>query len=116
MSKQSPLQIVKEKFTSKQELAKALADVLEPEEGESKEELTERLGLVSNAKLLHLHGLAEKVAAHGGRSGLVEKIAAAEGKSKDEDFIKALTAKRSLGWLVDRAESRQRRANKTKSA
>ena len=109
-SKQSPLQIVKEKFNSKKELAAKLADVLEPAEGESKEELQARLNLVSNAKLLHLHALAAEVEAHGGREGLVSKIAAAEGKSKDQDYIKALTTKRSLGWLVDRAAKHARRA------
>ena len=116
MAKQSPLQIVKDKFGSKQDLAKQLAGILEPQEDESKEELAERLSLVSNAKLLHLHALSEKVSAHGGRSGLVEKVAAAEGKAKDEDYIKALTSKRSLGWLVDRVEAQARRARKSKSA
>lgn len=116
MPKQSPLQIVKDKFGSKKDLAKQLSEVLEPEEGESKDELADRLGLVSNAKLLHLQALSEKVTAHGGREGLVEKIAAAEGKTKDQDFIKALTAKRTLGWLVDRVESQARQAKKTKSA
>lgn len=117
MAKKSPLQIVNEKFGSKQDLAKRLAEVLEPVEDESKEELAERLELVSNAKLLHLFELSEKVANHGGRAGLVETIAAAEGKSKDQDFIKGLTDKRTLGWLVDRAESHARQAaKKAKSA
>ena len=110
MAKKSPLQIVKDEFGSKKELAAKLSEVLEPAEGESKDELRERLTLVSNSKLLHLHGLATKVEAHGGREGLVGKIAAAENKAKDEDYVKALTSKRSLGWLVDRAEMHARRA------
>ena len=116
MAKQSPLQILKDKFGSKKELATKLAGLLEPAEDESKEELEARLALVSNAKLLHLHALAEKVEAHGGRAGLVAKIAEAENKSKDQDYIKALTTKRSLGWLVDRAQSLTRRAKQAKSA
>lgn len=106
MAKQSPLQIVKDKFGSKKDLATKLAETLEPAEGETKEQLVERLSLVSNAKLLHLHALSEKVAAHGGRDGLVAKLAAAEGKSNDKDYLAKLTSKRSLGWLVDRVESR----------
>ena len=55
MAKQSPLQIVKQEHGSKQELAKKLSGALEPAEDETEEELYERLKLVSNAKLLHLH-------------------------------------------------------------
>ncbi|HLT36472.1 MAG TPA: hypothetical protein VK034_09300 [Enhygromyxa sp.] len=109
-NKKSPLQVVNERFGSKQELASRLAESLEPAPGESKEDLAARLKMASNAKLLHLDALAQKVAAHGGREGLVSKIAAAEKKSGDQDYIKALTDKRSLGWLVDRVESHARRA------
>ncbi|NVB38606.1 hypothetical protein G6O69_12265 [Pseudenhygromyxa sp. WMMC2535] len=103
-NKQSPLQIVKDKFGSKKELASKLAGILEPAEGESKEELAERLVHVANAKLLHLHGLAAKVEGHGGREGLVKALSEAEGKTKDADYLASL-GKRSLGWLVDRVES-----------
>ncbi|GAF77599.1 unnamed protein product [marine sediment metagenome] len=116
MAKQTPLQILNDKFGSKKELAKRLSEVLEPLEDESKDELAERLTLVSNAKLLHLQALSDKVAAHGGREGLVQKVATAENKTTDKDYIKALTSKRTLGWLVDRVESQARRAKKAKSA
>ena len=106
MSKQTPLQIVNTKFGSKKDLAKRLAEVLEPGPDESKEELATRLSFVSNAKLLHLHALSEKVTAHGGRDGLVSKLAAAEGKSNDKDYVAMLTSKRSLAWLIDRIENR----------
>lgn len=111
-NKKSPLQVVNERFGSKQELANRLAETLEPAPGESKDELAARLKLASNAKLLHLDALAQKVAAHGGREGLVAKIAAAEKKSGDQDYVKALTEKRTLGWLVDRVESQTKRAKK----
>ncbi len=111
MSKKSPLQIVKDQFGSKKELAAKLAEVLEPDEDESKEELSARLELVANAKLLHLHALADKVSAHGGREGLTAKIVEAEGLSKDKDYSASL-AKRSLGWLVDRVESLAKKAKK----
>ncbi len=109
-SKKSPLQIVNERFGSKKELAKQLAETLEPAAGESKEELADRLSMASNAKLLHLDALAQKVAAHGGREGLVAKLAAAENKAGDKDYLKALNEKRTLGWLVDRVEMYAKRA------
>jgi hypothetical protein len=109
-TKKSPLQIVSERFGSKKELAKHLAETLEPATGESKDELTNRLALASNAKLLHLEAIAQKVAAHGGREGLVNKIAAVEKKTGDQDYLKALTEKRTLGWLVDRVEMHAKRA------
>ena len=112
MPNKSPLQLVNERFGSKKEFAKHLADILEPAPGESKEDLAARLAMVSNAKLLHLDALAQKVAAHGGREGLVTKIAAAEKKSGDKDYIKALTEKRTLGWLVDRLEMLTKRMKK----
>ena len=103
--KKSPLQIVKDEHKSKADLAKRLGDLLEPEEDETKEELTARLTRASNSKLLHLLDLAKRAEAQGGREGLVSKIAAANNKSGDKDYIAALSTKRSLGWLVDRAES-----------
>jgi hypothetical protein len=109
MPKQSPLQVVNTKFGSKKELAKKLAEVLEPGPDESKEELATRLSFASNAKLLHLQELADKVTEAGGRAGLVQKIAAAERKSNDKDYIAALTKNRTLGWLVDRLAMHTRR-------
>ena len=103
--KQSPLKIVNESFGSKKELASKLAAILEPGEGEDKEQLAARLAHVANAKLLNLHELAKKVEAHGGREGLTKKVAEAEKKANDKDFVAALS-KRSLGWLVDRVENK----------
>lgn len=108
----SPLKSVTERFGSKKELAARLAGILEPAPGESQDELGTRLAMASNAKLLHLDELAQKVAAHGGRAGLVAKIAAAEKKSSDQDYIKALTDKRTLGWLLDRVQMHERRAKR----
>lgn len=110
MSKPSPLQIIKDKYGSKKDVANRLAEVLEPLEGESKDEHVERLSRVANAKLLHLLSLADKVTAHGGREGLTTKIAELSGLAKDKDFVASL-AKRSLGWLVDRAESLAKKSN-----
>lgn len=111
----TPLQIVKEKFGSKKELAAKLADRLEAEEGESTDEHVARLSLVSNAKLLHLNELADKVETHGGREGLSKKVAEIMGKTKDKDYVESL-AGRSLGWLVDQVESAGRRGDKPPKA
>lgn len=109
MSKLSPLQKVNTHFGSKKDLATKLAAVLEPSEGESKEDLALRLQHVANAKLIHLQALAEKVQKHGGREGLIGEIATHEGKAKDADYRKSLEA-RTLGWLMDRVEMLDRRA------
>ena len=58
----SPLKSVTERFGSKKELAARLAGILEPAPGESQDELGTRLAMASNAKLLHLDELAQKVA------------------------------------------------------
>jgi hypothetical protein len=109
MPKQSPLQKVNTNFGSKKDLAIQLAAVLEPREGESKEDLAARLQHVANAKLIHLKTLADKVKQHGGREGLIEAIAKFENKVKDADYRKRLET-RTLGWLVDRVEMHERKA------
>lgn len=114
MPKQSPLQQVNTTFGSKKDLATKLAAVLEPNEGESKEDLANRLQHVANAKLLHLKTLVDKIDKHGGREGLIGEIATHEGKAKDADYRKSLES-RTLGWLVDRVEMLERRA-KAKAA
>jgi hypothetical protein len=114
MSKQSPLQKLKATHGSKKDLATKLAAVLEPHEGETKDELAARLAHASNGKLLHLHQLAEKVQKHGGREGLITAVATAEKKAKDADYRKSLET-RSLGWLVDRVEVHARRAKTAKA-
>lgn len=114
MSKQSPLQKLKATHGSKKDLATKLAAVLEPHEGETKDELAARLVHVSNGKLLHLQQLAEKVQKHGGRAGLISAVLEAEKKSKDADYRKSLES-RTLGWLVDRVEMHARRQKSAKA-
>ena len=50
----TPLQTVKEKFGSKEQLVSQLVAKLQPLEGESKDEFKARLLTVSNRKLLRL--------------------------------------------------------------
>lgn len=108
---QSPLQIVKEKFGSKDKLVDTLVGMLEPAEGESKEEFTERLKRVANAKLLHLHGVSEKVKELGGKDKIVAKIAELKGHAKDKDFVTKLS-EQSASSLVDMHDSLARKAAK----
>ena len=109
MAKQTPLTIVKEKYGSKDKLVDTVAGLLEPQEGESKEEFTSRLKRVANAKLLHLVQVGEAAKAAGGRDKLVAAVAELSGKAKDKDFIAGLGGQ-SLGALLDQKASLEKKA------
>lgn len=111
MAKKTPLQIVKEKYESKDKLVEKVAGLIDNLDGESDEEHKKRLKYASNAKLLHLVALAEKVEALGGREGMVAKILELKGQTKDHEFADSLK-KLSLGRLVDMTQSLQRAAKK----
>ena len=100
MAKKSPLQIVKEKYGSKEQLVAAAAAVLSPLAGESAEDFGKRLKFVANAKLLHLVQVADKVKALGGREALISKVAELRGHAKDKDFVAKLGTA-TLSMLVD---------------
>lgn len=108
-AKQSPLQIVKDKFGSKDKLIESLSGVLELADGETREELAARLKHVANAKLLHLSEVAEQVKALGGRDAIVTKIAELKGQAKDADFVAKLKTY-SNGRLTDLHRSLSRKA------
>ncbi len=107
--KTTPLQQVKASFGSKQELVGKLAERLVPGPGESADDLRARLLRVSNAKLLHLHQVSERVQALGGKDALVKKIAEIKGQPKDFPYIDAL-GKKSLSSLLDLHDALARRA------
>ena len=109
MSKQSPLARVKDQFGSKDKLIAKLVGLIDAREGESKDEHKARLLRVSNAKLLHLLGLGERVKALGGRDAIVAKIAELRGQAKDHEYTDSLK-RRTLGVLVDLHDSVSRRA------
>jgi len=100
MAQSTPLQIVKEKFGSKDKLVETLIGLLETAEGESKEEFSERLKRVANAKLLHLHAVGEKVKGLGGKEAVAKKVAEFMGHAKDQDFVTKLGT-RSMSSLLD---------------
>lgn len=111
MASKSPLQTVKEQYGSKQALVDKVAGMVEREEGESEDEHKKRLKYVSNAKLLHLAALADRVAAKGGRDGMVARVLELKNQAKDHEYADSLK-KMSLGRLLDLVQSLERKANK----
>lgn len=111
MAKKTPLQIVKDRYGSKDKLIDAVAELVQPEEGESADDHKKRLKYVSNAKLLHLLGVAEQAKQLGGRDGMVDAILQLKGQPKDHEYRDRLK-KLSTGRLVDLTQSLQRAAKK----
>lgn len=111
---QSPLQIVKERYGSKEALVAKVAELVEPQPGESTDAHKRRLRNVANRKLLALVELGEKVKSFGGRDALVGKVLTLKSQSKDNEYSDKLKTV-ALGRLVDMAGSLQRRSDgKTK--
>lgn len=111
MTTQTPLQIVKDKYGSKESLVEAVVGLVEPAEGESPEEHKRRLRNTSNAKLLHLVALGERAKALGGRETMVEKVLELKGQPKDHEYSDKLQ-RVSLGRLVDMVDALERRARR----
>ena len=103
----TPLQIVKEQHGSKSDLIEKIVGLVEPLPEESEDEHKRRLRNVSNAKLLHLLGVGEKVKELGGRDGMVKTILELKGQPKDHEYSDALK-RLSLSRLVDMIGSLQR--------
>jgi hypothetical protein len=90
------------KHESKAALAKTLASAL-VHAGDDAGALETRLTTASNAQLLRLHSVVEKVKAkYGGRDKLIDAIGTAAGKGKDKDYLAKL-ATLSLPHLLDLA-------------
>lgn len=109
MKKLSPLQQVKETHGSKEQLINKIAELLEPQEAESKDEFKSRLKYVANSKLLHLLQIGEKVQSLGGRSAIIGEIAKLKQQANDSDYKNKL-AQCSLATLIDLHSSLQRRS------
>jgi hypothetical protein len=109
MAKKTPLQIVKDRYGSKDKLIEAVAALVERDEGETEDEHKKRLEYVSNAKLLHLVGVAEQAKALGGRDGMVDKVLALKGQPKDHEYRDKLKTL-PLGRLLDLTRSLSRKA------
>jgi hypothetical protein len=91
MAKETPLQAVKRLYGSKDKLIDKVVDAARgPDEDAG--EVKERLGTVSNKKLLRLAEVTKQVKdKHGSRDKLIESLSKALGKSKDKDYLASLS-------------------------
>ncbi|MBX7078471.1 MAG: hypothetical protein K1X88_04720 [Nannocystaceae bacterium] len=115
MSK-SPQQIVTERYGDKTKLIEAVVGLIEAGAGESPEQHKRRLRNVSNAKLLHLVAVGERVKQLGGRDAIVKQILELKRQPKDHEYGDKLR-RLSLARIVDLLGSLQRAAKRgTKAA
>jgi hypothetical protein len=109
--KKSPLQLVKEKFESKEALVAKLVTLLEREEGEEDAAFSARVSKISNAKLLRLWQVEERVQKDfGGRNGLVDAIVAFKFPHKGNADYRTKLAKQANTRLLDLHDSLRRAA------
>lgn len=100
---------VVEKHTSKEALAKTLAESLAREDQDTAQ-IALSLKTASNQQLLRLARVADSVKQkYGSRAKLIAAIGTAEKKSTDKDFLAKLDSY-SLPQLLDIATSAERRA------
>src|SRR5687768_299564 len=98
--KKSPQQIVKDTYGEKSKLIDAVVGLVEPGPDESAEQHKRRLRNVSNARLLALVALGERVKQLGGRDAIVKQILELKRQPKDHEFGDKLR-RLSLGRIVD---------------
>jgi hypothetical protein len=110
--RKSPHQIVNETHGGKAGLIDAVIALIEPGAGEDGDAHRRRLKNVSNAKLLHLLALGQRVKELGGREAIVKKILELKKQPKDHEYGDRLR-KLSLGRIVDMLGSLQRGAKAT---
>ena len=107
----TPHQRVKEQHGSKTDLIEKIVGLVEAGPDESADDHKRRLRNTSNAKLLHLLDLGEKVKGLGGRDAMVKKVLELKGQSKDHEYSDRLKTL-SLGKLVDMIGSLERARKK----
>jgi hypothetical protein len=91
-----------EAHTSKEALAKSLAEVLARED-EDTDQIADRLRTASNQQLLRLRQVADTVKEkYGDRSKMIAAITSAQNKTKDKDYVAKLDTY-SLPQLLDLA-------------
>jgi hypothetical protein len=109
MAKETPLQAVKRLHGSKDKLIDKLVDVARGED-EDAGEVKERLGTISNKKLLRLADVSKLVKEkYGSRDKLVDALSKSLGKAKDADYAARLRTI-STARLLDLARAADRRA------
>jgi hypothetical protein len=88
----TPLEIVNEKFGSKQALTLEIAGRLEREEGETLESLAKRLQARPNSRLLRLYELTEQFKSKfATKADLVAAVATNLGHGTDKDYTAKLS-------------------------
>lgn len=110
--KKTPQQIVKDTYGDKGKLIDAVVGMVEAEGEETAEQHKRRLRNVSNAKLLHLIALGQRVKELGGRDAIVKQILELKGQPKDHEYGDHLR-KLALGRIVDLLQSLQRRTKRS---
>ncbi|MBX3182619.1 MAG: hypothetical protein KIT72_19510 [Polyangiaceae bacterium] len=116
MSKQSPLQIVKAKFESKEKLVAAVQALATEELFIDRVNETKGLAKVPNKKLLHLHEVLTTVKEQfGSRAKLVAAIQELEKRTKDDGF-KTRLERLSTPALLDQHGAAKRRAGRAAKA
>ncbi len=113
--KKSPQQIVKDTYGDKSKLIDAVVGLVEAGADEGADAHKRRLKNVSNARLLSLVKLGERVKELGGRDAIVKQILELKRQPKDHEYGDKLR-KLSLGRIVDLLQSLQRAAKRTAPA
>jgi hypothetical protein len=89
----TPIQIVKERFSDKAGLVKAVQGLMGGELSVDRLNSDKGLDSVSNKKLLHLHDVLSQVKKDfGSRDKLIKAIADSAKKAKDADYAKSLAS------------------------
>jgi hypothetical protein len=110
MPTKSPLSLVKEGFTDKDGLLKALKELATEELWVDRLDSDKGLGSVSNKKLLRLHTVLSAVKQQfGSRAKLVEAILTQEKRAKDEGY-KTRLDRLSTPRLFDQYKAGSKRA------
>jgi hypothetical protein len=110
MTTKSPLALVKERFTDKDGLIKALKELATEELWVDRVDQERGLDSISNKKLLHLHAVLSDVKKQfGTRAKLVDAILVQEKRSKDEGY-KTRLASMNTPRLFDQYKAGAKRA------
>jgi hypothetical protein len=110
MTTKSPLSLVKERFTDKDGLIKALKELATEELWVDRLDQDKGLDSISNKKLLRLHSVLSDVKKQfGTRAKLVDAILSQEKRAKDEGY-QARLARLSTPRLFDQYKAGAKRA------
>jgi hypothetical protein len=100
MAKLTPMQEVKQRFGTKQQLADKLIPTLDRPEGEEDADFTRRIATASNKQLLRLHAAQEAVSKDfGSKEGLVDAIVAKKFPKGNDPYRTKLLTKHSSSLL-----------------